>query len=75
MILKVYHSFTMKGEYNGKPYENTYFVGRRVIDDAERGYALCKIKGAHAIEAGVEYIVDVIATNNGVNIINHYERR
>lgn len=75
MILKVYHSFTMEGEFNSKPYQNTYCVGRRVIDGVERSYALCKIKGAHSFKVGAEYILDVIATDNGVNIIKHFERR
>lgn len=75
MILKVYHFFTMEGEYKNKPYQNTYFVGRRIVDGVERGYSLCKIKGMHVFETDANYIVDVIATNNGVNIITHYERR
>lgn len=75
MVTKIYHSFTMEGEYKGKSYQNTYCVGRRIVDGTERAYALCKIKGAHTFEVGAEYIVDVIAIDNGVNIIKHYERR
>lgn len=76
MILRIYHSFTMEGEYNGKPYQNTYCVGRRIHDGNEySGYVLCKAKGLHVFKTGTDYIFDVVATDNGVNIIKHYERR